>query len=95
MREIFVDKNVVFLSINKPEGDPTLDGKIKDVDFYFYKDEFFIKLKFETKVKVYLRKNDWHLVNNGVAIIVYDYDADTKPLHKEVELRKEAERYNI
>jgi len=35
------------------------------------------------------------LIKNNSIVTIYDYDADNKPLHKLVKLKKETEKYNI
>ena len=88
-KEMLLDKNITFLSVNKPEGHPYLTGKVVDVDQLAYQDEFFITVKLNTK------KDNWNLINNTVNIIIDNYDADDKPLHKEIKIKKEAEKYNL
>lgn len=102
LKEIFMNKIIIFTSQNALEGDPTIKGKVKEVKIFPYKDEFFVEVKllnpeikridhFEkigNKYKSYLMKNN-HI------IAMYEYDADTKPLHKEVKMKKLAEKYNL
>jgi hypothetical protein len=89
-KEIFLDKNIVFLSVNAPEGHPYVSGKVKDVSYYVYHlDEFFITVKF------YNDEDEQIMINNRGTVMLDGYDADKKPLHKEVEMKKEAENYNL
>ena len=41
------------------------------------------------------KENDWFLIKNNSIVTIYDYDAEDKPLHKEVKLKKKAEKYNL
>lgn len=93
-KEIFLNKNINFESVNKIEGYPRIDGIVKSVDHYAYKDEFYIKINLYAKSKDEKDDEDY-LISNDSMFSVDDYDAYTKPLHKEVELKKEAEKYNI
>jgi hypothetical protein len=100
-KEIFIGKYIDFRSINRIKGDPRLEGVVLDVDQFSYQDEFYIKVKLS---------DDWHIIKSdsglrigiggsGVPgdnnIFIKDYDADSKPLHKEVKLKKNAEIYNL
>lgn len=95
-REIFVDKVVLFIPVNNTKKDRSpvphrllsLKNKVKSVKYFAYKDEVYIQVKF-------YYDEFWYLMPNGSGIFVEDYDADTKPLHKEVEMKKVAEKYNI
>lgn len=89
IKEVLLGKNVVFKSINKPKNNPIIRGTVEDVDQLAYQDEFYIRIKIKDD------KLDWHIIPNYDAIFIEDYDADKKPLHKEVELKKEAENYNL
>ncbi len=86
VKEIILDKYIIFDSVNKPQNNPTIKGVVEDVDHFTYNESFFIKVKI---------KNKWYLVSNNTAIIISNYDGYLKPLHKEVELKKEAEKYNL
>lgn len=86
MKEIFLDKYIIFKSVNKPKDDPIVKGIVENIDFYQYKDE--VPIEFQIN-------GDLHLVKYAFPIIVKDYDAEQKPLHKEVELKKQAEKYNL
>lgn len=96
-KEIFMGKIIKFKSIDKPEKHPLVKGIVKDVDQLAYQDEFFIRVEL-TNENIDSKGNivhGWFLINNEYDVWVYNYDADTKPLHKEVELKKEAEKYNL
>ena len=86
LKEIFLKKKVGFQSLNKIENDPHIRGIVKDVDFFAYKDDVYVKVKI---------KKDWALFKQHNLITVDSYDAYKKPLHKLVKLKKEAEKYNI
>jgi hypothetical protein len=88
LKEIFLEKEIEFKSINKITSNPYIKGKVKDISEYGYKDELFIQFK------IYDKKN-WHLAESVIRIYIQNYDAENKPLHKEVELKKEAEKYNL
>lgn len=86
LREILLNKIISF-------KEQSLDGKyynyakVKKVGIYKYKDIY---------IKVLTNKDDeWKLITPGSIVVVHDYDADDKPLHKEVRLKKEAKKYNI
>ena len=91
-KEIFLKKNItctvtctVFQKFQ--ERYRYISGKVEKIDKFFYK-EFYIK------VKLY-NIPDWYLIVNDHAIYIKNYDADSKPLHKEVVFKKEAEKYNL
>jgi hypothetical protein len=84
-KEILLNKYVIFFSLSKPENNAEVKGVIKDVGSFAYKDDFYIRVKLD----------NWHIMHNTTMTAIYDYDADTKPLHKEVKLKKYAEKYNI
>jgi hypothetical protein len=85
-KEIFLGKKIAFQSLNKPKDNPVIDGVVEDVDQLAYQDEFFVRVK--------IRK-EWYLISNLQPIFIENYDASEKPLHKEVVLKKEAEKYNL
>jgi len=96
-KEIFMGKIITFRSVDalaKPEKHPKVKGFIENVDQLAYQDEFYIRVKISGEFKPF-QYDGWFLINNLYDVYVYDYDADTKPLHKEVELKKEAEKYNL
>lgn len=93
-KEILLNKNIQFGSVNRIKDNPTIDGVVKNIDHYSYKDEFYIKVKLYAKSEDEIDEDDY-LISNDVIVRVDDYDADTKSLHKEVKLKKEAEKYNI
>lgn len=88
-KEILLDKNVTFKSVNKPERNPYLTGVVVDVDAFVYQDEVFITVKLNNK------KNNWNIVNMINNITIQDYDADDKPIHKKVKMKKETDKYNL
>jgi len=105
-KEIFLGKMVKFQCIDRLRGNPWVEGVIEDVDQLLYQDEFFIRVKVsktkddrewhEKSVEFELSfLKNWYLMANYSPVIVYDYDVDNKPLHKELELKKEAEKYNL
>lgn len=101
--EVLMNKSIIFQSENKIFKHPTVKGKITEVDYFSYKDEFFVKVKLENpkiqKNKEFIdydnTNDEWFLIKNNTAILIDGYDADTKPLHKMVKLKKETEKYNI
>jgi hypothetical protein len=101
-KEIFLDKYITFKSVDTPKGHPQMQGFVLDVDQLAYQDEFYIRVKLAQAVysefPAWLGHNnldDWYIINNTKPVLVQHYDADTKPLHKEVEFKKEAGRYNL
>ena len=92
LKEIFLGKHVQFKSINKLKDNPIVSGNIIDIKLLFYQDEVYVKFLLENK---YYKKEDWYIVSNGSFIFLPTYDADNKPLHKDVKMKKEAEKYNI
>jgi len=93
LKEIFLHKRIEFISVDKIAENPLIKGKVEDIDEFGYQDEFYITFK------LYGKKN-WYLVdtegrNNDNVVKVYKYDAEDKPLHKEVRLKKEVEKYNL
>lgn len=109
-KEIFMNKTIIFQDINRFNKDRTIKGKVNDVGVFSYK-EAYIKVEIlDPKEKEKNSKNiwfpipqkygdnnddNWFLIHNNSFISIYDYDADTKPLHKEVKLKKEGEKYNL
>ena len=88
-KEILMNKTIIFQSKNTTLDDPIIKGKVEDVDKFAYKDEFWIKVNLSEPQKAYF------LIKNNAIVTIYDYDADNKPLHKLVKLKKEAKKYNI
>jgi len=90
-KEIFLGKNITFKSINNIEDqeDPIKIGVVEDISLYLYQDEFFLKF--------YINSNKSYLVKTSYPITmkIEDYDAENKPLHKEVKLKKQVEKYNL
>jgi hypothetical protein len=87
LKEIFIGKTITFKSVNNPHN-PVLTGKVIGVDYYLYhNDEFYISVEFDNHNK--------HLIQNNNMIVIRVYDADKKPLHQEVKIKKEANKYNI
>jgi hypothetical protein len=88
LKEIFVDKKITFRSVNKPDSNPILTGKVIDIYYYLYHDdEFYISVRFDNYEE--------HLIQGNKIIVIEDYDAENKPLHLEVKMKKQAEKYNI
>jgi hypothetical protein len=101
-KEIFLNKIVSFKSVDalaRPEKNPKIKGLVIDVNQLAYQDEFYIRVKIKDKFKNlgYPKEfeDGWFLINNEYDVWVYNYDADTKPLHEEVELKRVALKYNI
>ncbi len=99
-KEIFLGKKIVFKSVNKPFNDPQIEGIVNDIGTFYYKSDIYIKVKLSNSIwlsgKPETESNkDWFLVKNNSLIAIYDYDADSKPLHKEVKIKKEGEKYNL
>lgn len=94
-KEILLNKNISFLSVNKPENNPYVSGKVVNVDQLAYKDEFFITVKLNDKPSFKNSISDWILINNQTPVTVQNYDADDKPLHKKVKLEKMTNKYNL
>ncbi len=102
-KEILLNKKIIFQSENKIQNYPIIKGKVTAVGYFSYKNEFFIKVKLKKPKFKY--EDNWYnckhevdkeyLMKNNSMITIYDYDADNKPLHKLVELKKRAEKYNI
>lgn len=91
IKEILMNKRVIFTSKNAIKNDPSVNGIIVDViDFYFYKMDSYLKVKVNYNDNV-----DEYLMCIDNIVSIYDYDADEKPLHKEVKLKKQAEKFNI
>ena len=66
------------------------------------KDEFWIKVRLEKPKFKYedswyncRHESDEYLIKNNSLVSIYNYDADTKPLHKLVKLKKTSEKFNI
>jgi hypothetical protein len=103
IKEIILDKTIIFQCKDAIMKDPTLNGEVINVDTFFYKDEFWFKVKL--KKPKYKYDNKWYncrhpndkeyLMKNNSIITISDYDANSKPLHKLVELKKRAKKYNI
>ena len=89
LKEIFLDKEIEFTSLNRLTSNPYVKGKVENLSSYGYKDQLFMQ------IKIYDKKGGWYLVKLSERILVSNYDAEDKPLHKEVELKKEAEKYNL
>jgi len=89
LKEIFLGKQIIFDSISPPTKK---SGVVEDVGYYVYKDVLYIEVKVINTQENY---NDWFFIKNNYLVFIYGYDADTKPLHKEVEMKKKAEKYNL
>lgn len=86
LREIFIGKDISFLSVKNDSEDGWIGGIVQDVNIYAYKD-LYIQIKVDDK---------WSLMgNNNIANIMSNYDANTKPTHKELEIKKEGELFNL
>lgn len=108
LKEIFINKTIIFRDINRFEKNRSIKGTVNDIGIFSYK-ETYIKVKIlnpkelvknnvEIKFKeIQHEKNEdnWFLIDNNSMISIYDYDADSKPLHKKVKLKKESEKYNL
>lgn len=102
--EIFMNKNIIFQSINKILSYPTIKGTVVDIDHFSYKMGFYIKVKLKNSQIMINNQfvdyketddDDWFLIKNNNIVTISDYDAKDKPLHKEVKLKKKAEKYNL
>jgi len=88
LKEIFVGKRVKFKSVDKEKGNPYITKKINDVTGTFrYSD-------YDWYIKVISGKNEY-LIDITTINKVYNYDTKNKPLHKEMKIKKDAEKYNI
>ena len=75
-KEIFLNKDIAVKTLDRPKNNPLIRGKVEDIDLYFYKDEYYIKVKVD---------DEWHLIENNVPLtIYYPDDFKNKPLHKEL-----------
>jgi len=91
IKEILMNKKCVFTSRDAIRYNPSIYGIILDViEFYFYKMNYFLKVKAVVDGEI-----DEFFIDPFIIIKIYDYDADKKPLHKEVKLKKEVEKYNL
>jgi len=103
IKEIILNKTIIFQCKDAILKDSTLKSKVIDVGIFLYKGEFWIKVKLKKPKFKY--EDNWYncrhendkeyLMKNNSIITIYDYDADNKPLHKLVKLKKSAEKYNI
>lgn len=87
IKEIFLGKFIVFTNLNATTGNQIIRGIAEDVSIYRYQTDYFIEVK--------INKKEWYLIDSSRTIIINEYDAEDKPLHKEVKLKKEAEKYNL
>lgn len=107
-KEILMNKTIIFESEDKNKNYPTIKGTVEDVGSFSYKGEFYVKVKLnEPKILIHseIKKDnyvdypdnlkEWFLIRNNYVVHIYDYDADTKPLHELVKLKKKTEKYNI
>jgi hypothetical protein len=88
LREIFIGKEILFLSIKNDYSHPEnswIRGIVQDVNIYAYKD-LYIQIKVDDK---------WNLIDNNNISNISDYDANTKPTHKELEIKKDGELFNL
>ena len=93
-KELLLNKNISFEYVNKIKNNPRINGVVRDVAYYAYKDELYIKVNLYARSKNEVDTEDY-LISNDAMVSIDDYDANTKPLHKEVKMKKEAEKYNI
>ena len=95
-KEILIDKVIIFSPIDGrgpgTKESITITDKVEDVIYFAYKDDVYIQVKISTPV---YNDESWYLLKNHEAIFVKDYDADIKPLHKTVAMKKLAEQYNL
>jgi hypothetical protein len=86
-KEIFLHKYVTFRSVNRTENNPVIFGRVVNIELFAYQDELFVN--FIT--------NRGYIVSNydAVKLQMGDYDAENKPLHKDVKMKKLGEKYNI
>jgi hypothetical protein len=83
LKEIFLNKKIIFDPVNNLNN---ISGTVTDVTYFVYKDLY---------IKVKMKDENEYLIDNNRLAFIFDYDADTKPLHKEVEMKKKAEKYNL
>lgn len=86
LKEILLNKIISFMEQGE-DAKYYNYAKVLKVGFYKYKDIY---------IKVLTNKDDeWKLINPGSIVVVHDYDAEDKPLHKEVRFKKDSKKYNI
>jgi len=85
-KEILMGKYITFTSVDKLKYNPICDGLVEDVDFYIYKNRFYIRVEI---------LDEWYLIKSDEIVAINNYDADTKPLHKEIKIKKDIEKYNL
>lgn len=96
IKEILLDKRILFTSVDATKNNPTINGIVRKViEFYLYKMDYYLKVDVEVNKGDDKIVVDTYLINPEKIISIYDYDADKKPLHKEMKMKKEAEKYNL
>lgn len=109
IKEIILNKNISFVSADDSANDTLsviypenkvvrIKGIIEKVSQLFVNEEYFIRVKIKGDTSLGVLGIGWHLINNfeKVFFIYPDkYDAEDKPLHKEMILKKETEKFNI
>lgn len=83
LKEIFLNKRISFKCLES--NGRWLDGIAKDVKLYLYK-EIYINLKIDDR---------WFTMHNNYICTIIDYDADSKPIHKELEIKKDGDLFNL
>lgn len=84
LKEIFLNKKIIFTSLDSPNKNPKIEGVVEDVDLFGYK-ELYVKVKIDGK---------WYIINSNM-IHIYNYDAESKELHQELHIRKAAKDFNL
>lgn len=85
LKEIFIGKKIRFRSQDATKDNPKVRGVVEDVDVYSYQmDELFVQVKI---------KGEWYMIHNDSIIQIFDWQPG--PLAKQLEIEKEAEKYNL
>lgn len=84
LKEIFLNKKIIFTSLDLPNKNPKIEGVVEDVDLFGYK-ELYVKVKIDGK---------WYIINSNM-VHIYNYDAESKELHQELHIRKAAKDFNL
>jgi hypothetical protein len=85
LKELFIGRKIRFRSQDATQDNPKVKGVVEDVDVYSYQmDELFIQVKI---------KGEWVMIHNWAIIQIYNYEPG--PLAKQLEIEKEAGKYNL
>lgn len=85
MNEVFLGKNIEFTSLDKINGNKDIKCKVKEVSTWYYK-ELYIIVNDGT---------DDNVIKPDSIIRIFDYDAEDKPLHKDIKIKQKAYKYNL